>query len=277
LETVPPMEPERSEAAKDVLLLPFEDQKFHPEYQQYFKHKREIFFKAIEELPGLWDCFQLLCVIWFREMADLATAAEEKQMLPKTLFTAAHARFLTAMELGFSCCVGDAYSILRDGIEAVSHAYKLFKEPQLTTVWTQKETPTYQAIFEKNKKDNLFPDEHGLRALHRYYAAFSEIATHTSPTAVETNFREIRDAETIRWEYDYFVTGPNRLAVFLFRLLNASALMEQVFFACFESRLRFDHALTHMHQSFDQLKEQQKQYLRDKYSLGADSLPSTET
>jgi len=270
------MEPERSEAPKDVPLLPLEEQKFHPEYQQYFKHKRGNFFQAIEEFPGLWDCFQLLCVIWFREMADLATATEEKQMLPKTLFTAAHARFLTALELGFSCCVGDAYSVLRDGIEAVSHAYKLFKEAQLATVWTQKGTPAYQRIFEENKKDNLFPDEHGLRSLHRYYAAFSEIASHTHPISVGTNFREIRD-ETIRWEYHYFVTDPNRLAVSLFTLLNASALMEQVFFACFESRLRFDHALTHMHQSFDQLKEQQKQYLKERYSLEADFLASTET
>jgi hypothetical protein len=272
-----PMEPERSEAAKIIPLLPFEQQKFHPEYQQYFKQKRGNFFKAIEEFPGLWDCFQLLSVIWFREMADLATATDEKQMLPRTLFSAAHARFLTAMELGFACCVGDAYGVLRDGIETVSHAYKVFKEPHLITVWAQKGTAAYQKTFEENKKQNLFPDEHGLSALQRHYAAFSEIATHTNPTPVGTNFREIRDANTIRWEYHYFVTDPRNLAVFLFTLLDASALMEQVFFACFQSRLGFDHALTHMHKSFDQLKQQQKQSLKDKYSLGADFLPSTET
>jgi len=269
------MEPERTEPPRDVPLLSFEQQKFHPEYRQYVKDKRGNFFKVIEEFPGLWDCFQLLCVIWFREMAGLATATDEKQMLLKTLFTAAHARFLTAMELGFSCCVGDACSILRDGIEAVSHAYKLFMEPHLATVWLQKGTAAYEKTFEENKKDNLFPDEHGLSALHRYYAAFSEIATHANPTSVETNFREIRDGETIRWEYHYFVTDPNRLAASLFTLLDASALMEKVFFVCFESRLGFDHALTHMHKSFDRLKEQQKQYLQDKYSLGAAFLPST--
>jgi hypothetical protein len=38
-------------------------------------------------------------------------------------------RFLTAIELAFSCCIGDAYSVLRDGIESVAHAHKIFKEP----------------------------------------------------------------------------------------------------------------------------------------------------
>jgi hypothetical protein len=270
------MEPERTEVAKDVPLLPFEQQTFHPEYQQYFKHKRENFSKAIEEFSGLWDCFQLLCVIWFHEMADLVTATEEKQTLPKALFTAAHARFLAAMELGFSCCIGDAYSILRDGIEAVSHASKLFKEPHLTTVWTQKGTAAYQKTFEENKKDNLFPDEHGLRRLHWYYAAFSETTTHINPTSVGTNVGEIRDAQTIRWEYHYFVTDPNRLAMFLSMLLDASTLMEQVFFVCFEPRFGFDHRLTYMRKRFDDLKEQQKRYLKEKYSLAVDFLPLTE-
>jgi len=261
------MESERSET---VPLLPFEEQRFYPEYQQYFKHKRGNFLKTIEEFAGLWDCFQLLCVIWSREMAELATANEPKQMLPKTLFTAAHARFLTAMELGFSCCVGDASSVLRDGIEAVSHAYKLFKEPHLTTVWTQKAKTAYQEAFEENKKDNLFPDEHGLRALYQYYAAFSEIATHTNPTSAGANFTETTEVETIRWEYHYFVTDSNRLVLFLLTLLDASARMEQVFFACFESRLGLDHRLTYMHERFDEQKEQQKRDLKEKYSLGAD-------
>jgi hypothetical protein len=223
----------------------------------------------------LWDCFQLLCVIWFHEMADQVAATEEKQMLPKTLLTAALARFFTAMELGFSCCIGDACSILRDGIKAVSHAYKLSNEPHLTTVWTQKGTAAYQKTFEENKKDNLFPDENGLRALHWYYPAFSETATHTNSTSGGTNFGEIRDAETIRWEYHYFVTDPNRLVVFLFMLLDASAVMEQVCFVCFESRLGFDHRLTYMRKRFDDLKEQQKSYLKGKYSLAADFLPLT--
>jgi hypothetical protein len=267
------MGPERSEASKDVPLLPFEEQKLQPEYRDYFKHKRGHFFKAIEEFAGVWDCFQLLCVVWFHEMTDLATATEENQILPRTLFTAAHARFLTAMELGFSGCVDESYSILRDGIEAVSHAHKLFKEPHLTTVWTQKGTAAYQKTFEENKRENLFPDEHGLRGLHRYYAAFFPITTHTHPASVGTNFR---DGEAITWEYHYFETDPRKLAVFLFSLLEASALMEQVLFACFESRFGSDHRLTYMRTRFDQLKEQQKRHLKETYSLGADFLPFTE-
>jgi hypothetical protein len=261
------MESNRSDIVKDVPVLPFESEHFHAEYLTYFRHKRGNFFRAVGEFSGLWECFQLLSDIWFREMADLQTASSERHMLPKTLFTAAHARFLNAMELGFSCCIGDAYSILRDGIEAVTHAYKIFKEPELAKVWAETGTADYKKAFEEKKKENLFPDECGLRRLHEHYARFSEAATHTNPTSIGKQFEAINDGEKLSWKFHYFETDPRKLAVLLFALLDASALMESVFFCCFEPRLHLDHVLVEMRRRFAQQKEQQRQYLRSRYSF----------
>jgi hypothetical protein len=145
-------------------LLPEEQQAFHQVYAKYFQTKRGNFFQSLKVFRGVWDCLQLLCDIWQREMADLESLIDRNQLLPKMLFTAAHARFLTAIELSFSCCIGDAYSILRDGIESLSHAYKIFYEPNLIPTWTNKhrgktEEKAYDLIFTYNKKTNLYPDK----------------------------------------------------------------------------------------------------------------------
>src|SRR5205085_6626949 len=45
---------------------------------------------------------------------------------------------IKAADLGFSCCIGDAYSLLRDGIEFTAHAHKIFNEPVVTKAWAEK-------------------------------------------------------------------------------------------------------------------------------------------
>jgi len=126
------------QSVEDVPLLSLEDQKFHPEFKRYYRHKRGNFFKAITEFADLWECFQLLNDIWMREMDDLKVLRDKDQLLPRMLFTAAHSKFINALELGFSCCIGDAYSLLRDGIEFTAHAHKIFSEPSVTKVWAEK-------------------------------------------------------------------------------------------------------------------------------------------
>jgi hypothetical protein len=176
-------------------LLRPESEHFRPAYEAYFKIKRQNFFRSMTQFTGLWDGLQLLNDIWMREFSDLAHVSDQFHLLPKLLFAAGHARFLTAIELGFSCCIGDAYSILRDGIEAVAHAHKVFKEPAAASAWSSKhkgaaEEVAYRRIFEEREKENLFPEEHGLRQLHFYYGKFSELATHTSVTSVGKSFED---------------------------------------------------------------------------------------
>jgi hypothetical protein len=63
---------------------------------------------------------------------------DQHHLLPKLVFSVAHARFLTAIELGFSCCIGGAYSVVRDGIEVVAHAHKILSEPTTASAWSDK-------------------------------------------------------------------------------------------------------------------------------------------
>jgi hypothetical protein len=254
-------------------LLPLEQQRFRVQYQTYFKGKRQNFFRTMTEFKDLWDGLQLLNDIWMRELSNLEHLREATQMLPKLLFAAAHARFLTALELGFCCCIGDAYSILRDGIETVAHAYKISSEPTTGPVWISKhkgkaEEVAYLKIFEKKKKENLFPEKHGLRELHKYYGQFSEMATHTSAASVGRGFKESSTAGNTRWEFHYFETDPQRLAGLLLALLQVSSRMEEVFYVCFETRQDLDPDLARMRAEFRQIREQQRRYLRETYKLG---------
>jgi hypothetical protein len=254
-------------------LLPFEKERFRSEYERYFKGKRQNFFRAMTEFGGLWDGLQLLNDIWMRDLSHTEHLLDKTHLLPKTIFTAAHARFLTAIELGFSCCVGDAYSILRDGIEATAHAHKMFKEPAAATAWTDKhkgkaQLAAYNKIFEEKKKENLFPEEHGLRRLHFYYVQLSELATHTSVTSIGKNFRDASTAGIVRWEFRYFETNAQRLASFLNVLLEVSSHMEEAFFGCFETRLNLDSELVRMRSQFQLVRKQQRKYLKDTYKLG---------
>jgi hypothetical protein len=255
-------------------LLGPESERFHVAYQEYFKGKRQNLFKAMAEFKGVWDGLQLLNDIWTREFSDLEHLREQTHLLPKLIFSAAHGRFLTAIELGFSCCIGDAYSILRDGIEAVAHAHKIFKEPTAGAAWTNKhkgkaELAAYNKIFEEKKKENLFPEEHGLRKLHTYYIHFSELATHTSVTSVGKSFEDMSTEGKVRWGFHYFETNPQRLAGFLNTLLQVSAHMEEAFFGCFETRLNLDPQLLRMRDEFQQIRAQQTRYLWDTYKLGS--------
>lgn len=253
-------------------LLPEEEQAFHQQYADYYRMKRGNFFQSLKVFRGVWDCLQLLHDIWQREMSDLQSISDQYHLLPKMLFSAAHARFLTAIELSFSCCIGDAYSILRDGIESISHAYKLSHEPNLTAVWSNKhhgqiEEKAYDRVFTYNKRINLYPDRDGMNHLFTYYGQFCELATHSSVTSLGKAFKDASTPSNVRWEYHYFETDQTKLAIFLFALLQVSAHMEEAFFACFESRLKLDPDLVDMRSRFHKEKETQRRQLKAAYRL----------
>jgi hypothetical protein len=256
-------------------LFPIEKGCFHKEFQKYFQGKRQNFFLTLTAFRPLWDCLQLLNDIWMRESSNLEHVSDQTHLLPKLIFTSAHARFLTAIELGFSCCIGDAYSVLRDGIEAVAHAHRMFKDPAAAKVWTTKhqgkdELKAHDKIFKWDKKKNLFPDDvPSLSKLQTYYEQFCEMATHTSVTSIGKSFKDSSIAGNVCWEFQYFEINPQRLAAFLSALLQVSAHMEEVFYGCFETRLNLDPELGQMRSRFSVIRKQQTQYLMGVYKGGS--------
>jgi hypothetical protein len=256
-------------------LFPIEKNCFRSSYEEYFRGKRQNLFLTLTMFRTLWDCLQLLNEIWMRESSNLEHVSDQTHLLPKLIFASAHARFLTAIELGFSCCIGDAHSVLRDGIEAVAHAHRIFKDPAAAVAWTDKykgkaQETAYKNIFEKSKKVNLFPaNVPSLNKLHTYYGQFCEMATHTSATSIGKSFKDSSKAGKVCWEFQYFETNPQRLAAFLSALLQVSAHMEEVFYGCFETRLNLDPELGRMRSQFSVIRKQQTQYLMRVYKQGS--------
>jgi hypothetical protein len=193
-------------------------------------------------------------------------------MLPSAIFRYAHSRFVVAIELGFSCCIGDAYSVLRGGIEAVAQAHKIHREPPLACVWSEKEKgedeeTRFKQAFEYNKATSLFPGQHGLGELFTYWKQFSNLGPHSGVSSVGKSFEQVITGETVTWAMHYFETNPQKLALYLFALLQASLHMEKAFYSCFEPRLKLDTELDRTRDKVEHQKEQQRQYLWATYKL----------
>lgn len=236
------------------LLTGFELLNLRGDYREYFKTKRNNFFATMQELPDLWKCFQLLDQIWIRQFNDLQNLGDTKQMLPGLLFMNAHAKFRIAMELGFCCCLGEAWDILRGAIESVAHAHKLVREPHLMKVWLEKDdgkraAEAFKDTFERNKKESLFPAQHGLDKLHTIYSQFSEWGTHTTVASIAQKFATCETSSHVEWKLNYTGAEPQVLTTSLFLMLVASALMERAFYGTYEARLQFDTELNRMRSS----------------------------
>jgi len=180
---------------------------------------------------------------------------------------------IKAADLGFSCCIGDAYSLLRDGIEFTAHAHKIFNEPVVTKAWAEKmqgktQTGAYDKNFTHNKKKNLFPDKFGLKQLHMYYAKLSEIGTHSNTPSLGKSFKDASTPTTVSWGFHYFETDPRKIAVFLFSMLVISTDIEETFFGCYKTRLNLDYELVEMRNKFNQIKERKRVFLKAKYKIG---------
>jgi hypothetical protein len=183
-----------------------------------------------------------------------------------------HAQFRLAWELGFSCCIGEAWNVLRSGIESVVHAHKIHREPQLAEVWSAKddgptEAKAYRKSFEENKKDSLFPAHHGLDKLHHFWTQFSELGTHTTVSALARRFAEEKTAEDVNWQLNYFEADLERIAIFLFSLLLAAAYMEKAFFDCFETRLKLDPMLVAKRRDLGKAIERTQQGIIKRFNL----------
>jgi hypothetical protein len=258
------------------IFLPFELQRFRGEYRNYLAAKRTNYLVTIESFPVLWDCYQALDEIWVRGFSDLERITESGQMLPLKLFTNAHAQFRVAFELAFATCLGEAWNIVRSSIETAVQAHKIRREPALALVWSRKgrgkkENEAYREAFERNKKDSLFPAEHGLRELHQYYGDYSELGTHPTISALALRHADVSDDKDLRWRHEYLETRADRIAPFLLVMLNACGLVERAFFDSF-SRLGLDVELGTMRQRFTVSRRQAADWIIRTFNISAPAI-----
>lgn len=254
------------------LLLPIESEKLRGDYKEYFKVKRNNFFGTIQKFPGIWRCFLLLDEIWMREFADLEHLCDPNQMFPGTLFMNAHAKIRVAFELAFSCCLGEAWDILRGAIESFAHGHKLIREPHLLNVWIEKdngkrEAEAFKGVFERHRKANLFPSRHGLGRLHEYWCNFSEWGTHTTVASMAQRFESRETSADVEWRLNYTGADPVLSATSLMSMLCASNLMVEGVFGCFRARLQFDNSLINMRTEFQKQMVQLSKVLIKQFRL----------
>jgi len=256
----------------DHLLVSYERRVLEGDFREFYKAKRNNWLATVQAFQGLWRCFLLLDEMWQRGFEDCERITDVRQMLPLILFMNAHAQFRIALELGFSCCIGEAWNVLRSGIESIAHAHKLCREPQLIEVWACKgdgpsQAKAFSKAFEKDKQQSLFPVRYGLDKLHTYWTEFSELGTHTTVGSLAKRFVSREREEDVEWKLEYFETDAERQAIFLFSQLEAGALMEKAFYDCFEARLKLDPTLSKMREEFRRKKEIQRTSLARRFKL----------
>jgi hypothetical protein len=254
------------------ILLPFEEKNLRGDYRDYFIAKRTNYFSNIHTFARLWNCYLGLDEIWERGFSDLQRITQPGQVLPIKLFSNCHAQFRVAFELGFSTCIGEAWNTVRSSIETAVQGHKIWREPKLAVVWAKKddgpqEQKVYRAAFESNKKESLFPMEHGLRDLYSYYGDYSELGTHSTISALALRHNIEVDDKDVSWRHEYLETKPERIASFLFTMLTACGLVEKAFFDCFDSRLKLDTDLMSMREVFEVQKRQTADWILTEFNF----------
>jgi len=173
------------------------------------------------------------------------------------MFRHSHQQFRTAFELGFATAITEAFSIMRGSIDTAMVAHKIFREPNLLVVWLRKndgraERKAYGNAF---KSANLFPAQYGLAGLQSFYRDYSEWGTHPGLGAIALHTRIEARTTGQDWSHTYLETDGKRTVAFLFRMLEASALVESACFSCFEDRLKLDSELMDMRATFEKCKK----------------------
>jgi hypothetical protein len=239
------------------LLTKFEQEMLCDPYKGYYVAKRNNFFASIEGFKDLWDCFMLSNTIWMREFEDMRIVKDTGRMFPPILFMNGHLKMLIAMELGFSCCLTEAYSILRDAIESVVHGHRLFSDAALQTIWLKRidggtAGEDFNREFWHSKEDKLFD---GLPELFDRWKRYSDIGAHTNINSIMSRFAVQEDSKDVTWQVRYTGVELRMLIPALFEMLLAFSEMEQVFYGDCEDRLKLDTALVDLRTKFQSDKE----------------------
>jgi len=239
------------------LLTKFEQETLQEPYRAYYTAKRNNFFASVEGFNDLWDCFMLSNTILVREFEDTRTVIDTGRMFPLTLFMNGHSKMLIAMELGFSGCLTEAHSILRDAIESVAHGHRLMSDPALQKIWLQKNDPgtgieDFKREFWYSKEDKLFDR---LPELLKWWKRFSDIGAHTNIDSIVSRFGIEQTEKHVTWRLNYTGVDLRVLIPALFEMLLAFHVMEQAFYKDCEDRLKLDAVLADLRAKFDRDKE----------------------
>jgi hypothetical protein len=210
--------------------MPDFEQLAHGELREYMSAKAHNFATSVAAFPQLWEAYHLLDDIFCKEFSDTQNVRDESLLVPALIYRDAHARFRVAMELGFSGCINDAFNALRFGIEAVYHARKILRSPELSIelaqVWLKKADDTDEArkafrkAFDEGKREAFI--ECGLTALHHYWSDFSELS-HSNIKAMAVRLMR---SDTGQLNVDYLETDPKIISGALFLMLLAGGEME---------------------------------------------------
>jgi hypothetical protein len=158
---------------------------------------------------------------------------------------------------GFSSCLTEAYSILRDAIESVAHGHRLFSDPALQTVWLQKNDggtaiKDFNREFWDSKKDKLFD---GMPELFQLWKRFSDIGAHTNINSIVSRFAIQEASPDVTWRVNYTGVELWVLIPALFEMLIAFDVMEAIFYKDCEDRLKLDAGLVDLRAKFQHDKE----------------------
>jgi hypothetical protein len=239
------------------LLTKFEQETMPEPYRGYYAAKRNNFFASVQGFKDLWDCFMLSNTIWMREFEDMRAVVDTSRMFPPTLFMNGHLKMLIAMELGFSGCLTEAHSILRDAIESVAHGHRLFSDPALQKVWLQRNdggtgVEDFNREFWYSKEDKLFD---GLPELLKLWKRFSDIGAHTNINSIVSRFAVEQTPTDVTWRVNYTGVELRVLIPALFEMLLAFHTMEEVLYKDCEDRLKLDSGLVDLRTKFQPDKE----------------------
>jgi len=201
-----------------------------------------------ETYPNYGTCFLRLDEIWARDLDNMPVVTEKERPPLIAMFRHSHQQFRIAFELGFSTAITEAFSIMRGSIDTAMTAHKICREPNLLTVWLEKddgkaERKAYKDAF---KSANLFPAQYGLGELRSFYRDYSEWGTHPGLGAIGLHTRVSPSATGQDWSHSYLETDGKRTVAFLFRMFEAATLVEGACFACFQDRLKLDSELMGM-------------------------------
>jgi len=251
------------------LLVPFETQNIPQQYREYYKTKRNNFFATVQGFPELWKYYILLDGIWLREFDDLKPARDPSRVFPLLLYFNAHAKIRVSLELGFSGCLAEARSILRDAIEFAAHAHAMLHDSELQKTWLNKNSgeaaeEAFKEAFERHKKQGVFK---GLDELHRTWGQLSELGSHANLNAMCDRFAQVSSKEGVEFRLVYTGVEPRMWAMSLFSMLLACFTMERTLFSDYEDRLKLDDGLVRLRADFERYKEQLRRILINRYQI----------
>jgi hypothetical protein len=179
----------------------------------------------------------------------------------------AHAKIRVSIELGFSGCMAEARSILRDAVEFVAHAHRVMGDTALQKLWLGKDEDekAWNEEFLHTKKEKLFK---GLDELHRKWGELSERGSHANILGLVGRFHIVESDKHIDWQLHYCGGEDERSwALEMFTLLLTCFTMEDVFFRDFQGRLILDDRLRLKRNAFQSSKEELRAKWKSRFNV----------